>query len=432
MKFKKYFTTKHITKGFFIALLLSSFIYIEHFKLLNGYFLYIFNSIISLWGLYLLLKSDTPIWFFSGFFIGIFWFWWIGVSFYYYNLVYLIPLVILALALLMGALFLFSAYLASLLANKIEERYPFILCEYSVVILRAFALLIPISFELFGFNWFKLQVNFIDSFFGVELWQFMLIVLTLALFITFKRWYILFLLLFAIDFNKPALFTPKSLHDIELVSTDVSTKEKWKSQNQVKYTKFALKKIDEAIAQGKKLIIFPESFLPYFLNLERPYLEEFLKRSKEITIIIGSLYYKGNNNFRNSAYIIQKGKYKIANKVVLVPFGEANPLPDFMSKIINKIFFDGAVDYQADENFTYIHALDKDYKIAICYEGTSAKTYEDNPKYLIVLSNDAWFHPSIEPTLQMLLMKYFAKLYNTTIYHSINKAPSYIIMPFEE
>jgi len=432
MKFKKYFTTKQITKGFFIAILLSAFIYIEHFRLLDGYFLYAFNSILFVLGLYFLLQSPTPVWFFSGFFIGIFWFWWMGVSFYYYDLSYLIVVVVLIIGLIMGLIFLFAAFFASFLARKIEAKFPFILYEDSIVFLRALALLIPITFELFGFNWFKLQVAFIDSFFGVELWQFMLIVFTVALFIEFKKWYILFLLLLVFDVNKPLIFTPKSLQDIELLSTNISTKEKWKRDKQEQYTTFALEKIDKAIKNGKKLIIFPESFLPYFLNLETPYLNKFLKRSKDITIIIGSLYYKGKNNFRNSAYIIQNGKYQIANKVVLVPFGEANPLPEFMSKIVNKIFFDGAVDYKADNNFTYIHALDKKYKIAICYEGTSKKTYEDKPEYLIVLSNDAWFYPSIEPTLQMLLMKYFAKLHNTTIYHSINKAPSYIIMPFEE
>ncbi len=432
MKFKKYFTTKQITKGFFIAILLSAFIYIEHFKLLEGYLLYIFNSILSLTGLYLLLKSPTPIWFFTGFFIGIFWFWWMGVSFYYYHLTYLVPFVVLIIGLIMGFIFLFAAYVASFVARKIEEHFPFILYEDSIVFLRALVILIPIGVELFGFNWFKLQVAFIDSFFGVELWQFMLIVFTLALFIAFKKWYILLLLLLAFDVNKPQIFTPKSLQDIELVSTTISIKNKWNPANYEKFTKFALKRIDRAIKENKKLIIFPESFLPYFLNLERAYLKQFLERSSKITIVIGALYYKGVNNFRNSAYIIKDNNYTIANKVVLVPFGEANPLPEFMSSIVNKIFFDGAVDYRADKNFTYIKALDKEYKVAICYEGTSAKTYEDDPSYLIVLTNDAWFYPSIEPTLQMLLMKYFAKLHNTIIYHSINMAPSYIIMPFEE
>ncbi|NPA27741.1 MAG: hypothetical protein GXN91_01650 [Epsilonproteobacteria bacterium] len=237
-------------------------------------------------------------------------------------------------------------------------------------------------------------------------------------------------LFIAIDLNKPQVFTPKSLRDIELLSTNVDIRNKWKPQNQALYTNRALLEIDKAISNHKKLIIFPESYLPYFLNLEKHYLDQFLERSKDITIIIGSLYYKGRNNHRNSAYIIKDKEYKVANKVVLVPFGEANPLPDFLSRAVNKMFFRGAVDYTADKNFTYIEALDKRYKIAICYEGTSSKAYEDNPNFLITISNNGWFIPSTEPTLQQLIMKYYSKLHNTTIYHSINGSASYIIMPF--
>ena len=429
MKIKKYFTTNHIIEGFFIAICLSSFIYIEHFKLLDGYFLYAINSILALVGLFRLIKSYTPIWFFSGFFIGIFWFWWMGVSFNYYNLPYLIVPVIFFVALLFGSIFLFSAFSANFISKFLERKLS-ISYNYTIYILRALALLIPIFFEIFGFNWFKLQLLFIDSFFGVELWQFLVIVLTLAIIITFKKWFLIFLIVLAIDLKKPQIFTPDKLQDIELVSTNINIKDKWKVENREKYTEMAFEKIDNAIKKKKKLIIFPESILPYFLNLETPYLKEFLNKSKQITIVIGSLLYKGKNNYRNSAFILKNGEYQVANKVVLVPFGEANPLPDFMKGIVNKIFFDGAVDYIADKNFTYIKALDKEYKIAICYEGTSAKTYQDNPKFLIVISNNAWFYPSIEPTLQMLLMKYFSKLHNTVIYHSINGSNSYIVMPF--
>jgi apolipoprotein N-acyltransferase len=194
----------------------------------------------------------------------------------------------------------------------------------------------------------------------------------------------------------------------------------------------ALKKIDNAISKGKKLVILPESLLPYFLNLEHPYLDKFKERSKKITIIIGALYFKGQNNYRNSAYIIKDGNFSVANKVVLVPFGEANPLPKFMSKIVNKIFFDGAVDYKADSNYTTIKALNKEFKIAICYEGTAKKTYQDYPKFVIVISNNGWFKPSIEPTLQQILLKFYARVYGTTIYHSINGSKSYVVLPYPE
>jgi len=430
MKIKKYFTTKHIIVGFFIATLLSSFIYIEYFSLLNGYILQGVNTLLALIGLYFLLKSNTPVWFFAGFFIGIEWFWWMAISFNYYNMAYLVVPAALLIGLIVGVIFLFSGYLASSIAYKIEDRYPLIDYTFTVYIFRAIMLFIPITFELFGFNWLKLQVAFIDSFLGVALWQFGIIVASLALFATSKKWFFLLLLLVAIDFKKPTIFKPSSLKDIELVSTQVNPKEKWLPKNQQLYTDNAIKLIDNAIKNNKKLIILPESYLPYFLNLEQHYLNEFLTRSNNITIVVGSLLFKSKNNYRNSAFIIKDDNYTVANKVVLVPFGEANPLPSFLGKIVNKIFFDGSVDYQADNNFTYINALDKKYKIAICYEGTSAKTYEDNPEFLIVISNNAWFYPSIEPTLQKLLMKYFSKLHNTTIYHSTNGSKSYIIMPY--
>jgi apolipoprotein N-acyltransferase len=432
MKIKKYFTTNHIIEGLFIAICLSSFIYIEHFGLLNGYILQATNTILALFGLYRIIKADTPTWFFAGFFIGIGWFWWMGVSFNYYNLAYLVMPVIILIGLIVGAIFLFSGYLASFISQKIEDRFPLIDKRFTVYILRAFTLLIPSFFELFGFNWLKLQLLFIDSFLGVQMWQYIALLLILALYATSKKSILLLLLIVSIDFKKPKIYTPKSLKDIELVSTYIDVKQKWLPQNREKYTNLALKKIDNAIAHGKKLIILPESLLPYFLNLERPYLDKFLERSKDIVIVVGSLYFKSANNYRNSAYIIKDGNYSVANKVVLVPFGEANPLPNFLAKWVNKIFFDGAVDYKADSTFSYIKALDKEYKVAICYEGTSAKTYEDNPPFLIVISNNGWFKPSIEPTLQKLLMKYFSKLHNTAIYHSINGSKSYIVMPFNE
>lgn len=46
---------------------------------------------------------------------------------------------------------------------------------------------------------------------------------------------------------------------------------------------------------------------------------------------------------------------------------------------------------------------------------------------MIVLSNNGWFVPSAEPSLQQLLLLYYNKKYGTTIYHSVNMSPSYLI-----
>jgi len=142
--------------------------------------------------------------------------------------------------------------------------------------------------------------------------------------------------------------------------------------------------------------------------------------------VVGGLYWDGKTP-HNSAYIFTGGKTTVANKVLLVPFGESNPLPDFLSDWVNKVFYDGAVDYKASENVVDYTIDGITYRNAICFESTSEKLYEGHPKQMIVLSNNGWFTPSIEPTLQRLLLQYYSKKYDTTIYHSVNMSPSYMI-----
>lgn len=429
MKIRKYSTTNHIIEGLIIAISLCAFIYIEHFHLLSGYIKLTINTLLALFGLYRLLRAPTPVWFFSGFFLGIGWLWWMSVSFYYYKLPLLIPVAILIFGLFYGGVFGFTRFMMGKVADKLEAYFLAIDATKSIYILNTVALLLINQIEPFGFNWLKLQLIFVESLLSPKLWSFALILAILALFATFKKAPILLALLLCTDLRHSTILKPNSLRDIALVTTHVDIRQKWLPKNQQKFTNLALEKIDRAIQQHKKLIILPESLLPYFLNLQTPILNKLLAKSKQITIVIGALYYKGKNNFRNSAYIIADGNYTIANKVVLVPFGEANPLPRWMGSLVNKIFFDGSVDYRGDREFTYIKALGKAYKIAICYEGTAAVTYKDEPEFLILISNDGWFKPSIEPTEQKLLLKFFSKLHNTTIYHSLNGSDSYIVVP---
>jgi apolipoprotein N-acyltransferase len=85
------------------------------------------------------------------------------------------------------------------------------------------------------------------------------------------------------------------------------------------------------------------------------------------------------------------------------------------------------VDYQASGTIEDYTLGGHKYRNAICYEACSETLYEGNPKRMIVLSNNGWFIPSIEPTEQRLLLQYYSQKYGTTIYHSINMSPSYII-----
>ena len=99
----------------------------------------------------------------------------------------------------------------------------------------------------------------------------------------------------------------------------------------------------------------------------------------------------------------------------------------FLSKWVNETFYDSSVDYIASDSFSDYRVDGIRYRNAICFEATSERLYEGNPTHMIVLSNNGWFYPSIEPTLQKLLLMYYSRKYHTTIYHAINMSPSYII-----
>ena len=106
--------------------------------------------------------------------------------------------------------------------------------------------------------------------------------------------------------------------------------------------------------------------------------------------------------------------------MVLVPFGEYIPLPKFARQIINETFFSGASDFIGADAPTDFVIKGVKFRNAICYEATCQEIYEGEVDYVIAMSNNAWFKPSIEPTLQKLLMRYYGRKNGVSIYHSAN------------
>jgi apolipoprotein N-acyltransferase len=276
----------------------------------------------------------------------------------------------------------------------------------------------------FSFDWLKPELMFVESYIGIEKWQFGIVLAAIVLSIWKKQFLYLLLILFA---YQPHLLTSDKLtNDITLITTHTSVHDKWNETLHPKQFENIFKHIDQAIRDKKTLIILPESVFPVFLNRSQKLIDRLQEKAQDISIVTGGLYWDGKTP-RNSTYIFTDNKISVANKVVLVPFGESNPLPDFLSDWVNNVFYDGAVDYVASQKVIDYTIDGKSYRNAICFEATSEQLYEGNPKNMIVLSNNGWFTPSIEPTLQKLLLQYYSKKYGTTIYHSVNMSESYVI-----
>ena len=353
-------------------------------------------------------------WFGTGFFIGLFWFWWIGLSFRYYNLSWMIPVIDVLIALFYAVLFFL-----------IYKIYGFVYKKNSYAAKIFLIAVFAFGFDYvtpFTFDWFKPEVLFVNSIFGVSKIV-LLLFFTAIVFYKELKWISLALLAAALLFKPAEVKLPKL--DIYVASTDVPQDKKWLKNYIPVEIRNNFHIINNAINMHKDVVILPESAFPLFLNLYPELLQKLLALSNKITIVTGALHYK-NHKYYNSTYVFEKGKVDILDKHVLVPFGEYIPLP-FFQKEINRLFFGDASDYSTSSKFGVFKIAAYNFINAICYEATVESLYKLKPKYVIALSNDAWFTPSIQPSLQQMLIKVFAIKYGKIVYHSVNGFKSYIV-----
>ena len=390
-----------IYKSLLLSILMSLFIYLEYF----GLSVKLINTILALSAFLVIFKLNKKELFFSGFLIGIFWFYWISFSFIYYELSYLIPIIILLIAIIYGFLF----YLIGLFNN--------IYYKISYIFLLSFL-------NPFSFNWFKLELPFINSYLGTSKLEFLLIIIVSAIFIRYRGKLVPILLysttivILSIINSYTVIHTNIQEPSINIYKyeTHIAQENKWDRKYKPTIIRNNFKEIKNAIVNKYDLIILPETAFPLILNHQTKIVNELLKYSNNISIITGALYQKDNALY-NSTYLFQNGSMQIANKVVLVPFGEAVPLPEKIKDWINNTFYNGANDYITATQPTTFTIKDIKFRNAICYEATTDKIYQDmnNTKYAIAISNNGWFTPSIQPTLQKLLMKYYESKYNIKI-----------------
>jgi apolipoprotein N-acyltransferase len=404
---REYFNKINIIKGLITALLFSTPIYLAYF----GFEIRIINTICLLLSLYFILKINRISLFYSGFFVGIFWFYWVSFSFRYYDLTYLIPFIILGFALVYALFFL---------ATSIKDN----------TYIRAILFFALTFFNPFGFNWFKPEILLLDSYFHANKIILGLLIFS-TIFLVKKRVFVYCILIISIYFININP-TPKPLSNIKISLPEYTFNQdyKWERKNLAAIIDKNFEQINNAISNAKDVVVLPETSFPFILNKQEFVLQSLLEKSHKITIVTGALYYE-NGEYKNSTYIFQNGNIKLAHKVVLVPFGEEIPLPKIFRDFINKVFYNGAKDYTKAKKPTDYRINNIAFRNAICYEATNEQLYKNlgNTKNIIAISNNAWFTPSIEPTFQKLLLRLYSKEYGVNIYHEVNGSENYIITP---
>ena len=349
--------------------------------------------------------------FWTGFFLGLLWFYWIALSFTHYGFWYLIPFGILGIGLFYGVLFWFCG---------IFHSSPWV----KGALVFGLGILAP-----FGFNWLDWRILLLHTPFDTTYLALALVLGGIAWFMSIsgkKRFIGLVFFFLALDQERTP--PPVLPFDIALVSTQVPQSHKWEKAHQAQQIAFIKEAIHTAIAQQKRAIVFPESALPLYLNHHHALLKELKELSHAIGIFVGALS-AHEEGIYNSTYFFDKGSFTVAHKVILVPFGEVVPFPKPLRDFINNLFYGGASDF-------LVAAHPSDFAIegvylrnAICFEATKPLLFAKNPSFMVASSNNAWFAPSLQPTLQHLLLTLYATNHNTLIYHSANGSPGGVISP---
>lgn len=393
--------------------------------------------------IFLFMPRIYRFWF--GFFIGVFGFYWMTLSFRFEGLDVMIPLAIICVGLIYGILLWFLCYFQNL-----AFRFVAILLLFFIH---------PLNFNWLNIVYFSSYSVFEASFLSLLCVEFAcyFIVINSAL-----RLLAPMLLLIAFDYDMQ-MQTPK-LH-AKIIETKYPQDMKWLPENRENIIENNLKSIETAIKEGYVIVILPETAFPFVLNADLELYETLLNLSHKITIVVGAMRFNDSEmesekqnihefiidalpqlenmktpedtyintpntkiGYYNTTYIFAKGSSLIADKNVLVPFGETLPFNDFIAPVFKDIF---------GENFGFnkgngvVSFVLKGYHIAIanCYEGTMNLPYKTNAKYIFMLSNNAWFNPSTQRFMQQMIVKYYARNNKVFVYHSTNYTPKAIITP---
>lgn len=397
MKLLSHSTHIRTTLPLLIALSFSAFIYCEYFGMTNK----ALNTLLALGALYGLLHAPRITLPIAGFWIGLLWFYWIGYSFQYYDMGWAVWPVAFGFGLVYALYF----GVLGLTANPWARG----------ALLFALSFFYPVDF-----NWMQPELIFIESYIGFEKWQFALTLAVIASTSWFSQWKKI-LPLFLLPIVVQTSYSPPSTPPlkIQLISTDISQDLKWQQDQQNSIINANFEAIIDAIEKHYDLVVLPESAFALYMNQNPQLISNLQQLSYTIPILTGTLHEENGLHY-NVSYLFDHGKITVAKKMILVPFGEYIPLPSFLKTWVNREVFGGGLDFVTAKKPTDFVIKGVKFRNAICYEATRQELYTPDARYLVAMSNNGWFQPSIEPTVQNLLIRFYARKNHSIVFHSAN------------
>ncbi len=204
----------------------------------------------------------------------------------------------------------------------------------------------------------------------------------------------------------------------------------------------------QAAAAGAKLLVWPESAAPMYLNLEPPYMSWIaaMARRNNVDIMTGALHMDrapdGSRRYFNSTYFFTpEGRDpRIYDKHWLVPFGEHMPYAEkikaiakFREFVKERLALDIS-DFHPGDSLILFESNGRKFGTLICFEIAYNEFVRDlvnsGADFLTVITNDDWFGETAGPYQHAAIPIFRAVENRVWIVRAANTGISAIFDPF--
>lgn len=226
--------------------------------------------------------------------------------------------------------------------------------------------------------------------------------------------------------------------EVALIQGNIGMFQKWKLTKKMTTTIY-LNLSKKSLKYKPKIIIWPETALPYIISLSPRYwnkVMDFVKRNKTALIFgtIGIRFLDGGYRYYNRDYAFdQSGRYAYYDKNHLVPFGEYIPLRHqfpFLANILKKA---GVGNFTPGKKFKILKLGKAKIGSMICYESyfdSLVRNFSKNGANLLIsITDDAWYGRSSAPNQDMSMTVFAAVENNRYVARAGNSGISGIISP---
>ena len=227
---------------------------------------------------------------------------------------------------------------------------------------------------------------------------------------------------------------------VAVVQGNISSQEKWDPSLDDRTFAVYEKYTAEAAEQGAKIVIWPESAMPYNIE-DRPKIAEFVCRlAKEngVTILSGAFTYNEDRTELNSIFAAMPDgtlHETVYSKRHLVPFGEYVPLRPLVEVVFPPLADISmlAEDLAAGEGAQIIRLDEADIGSLICFDSIYDELARDSAlagaEILAISTNDSWFLDSAALYMHNAQAKLRAIENGRYVARSANTGVSSVITP---